>query len=325
MTDSLLHRLPPVRGRLTEAADIGSGTWFRVGGPAEVLFRPKDREDLSKFLAACPMDVPITVLGMCSNMIIRDGGIKGVVIKLGRDFADIDHDAHGVLTVGAAALDTNVAQYAAREGLGGIEFLSGIPGSIGGAVRMNAGAYGTETVDVLVDAKVMDRDGSIHVNTANEMGMSYRHNNLPEHFIVISARFKTVPEDSATIQARIDAIREKRHESQPVKARTGGSTFANPSIEDLRACGLPEDMKTWQLIDAVDGRGLTVGGASMSEKHCNFMLNNGDATAEDLENLGEEIRRRVKDKFGLALRWEIKRIGEFKAQLDALTQTQGTA
>lgn len=325
MSESLIKRLPQVRGRLTENADIGSGTWFRVGGPAEILFRPADREDLSAFLAACPMDVPITVLGVCSNMIIRDGGIRGVVIKLGRDFADIDHDKDGVIKAGAAALDMNVAQYAAREGLGGVEFLSGIPGTIGGALRMNAGAYGGETVDNLIDAKVMDRDGSIHVFTAEDMGMTYRHNNLPDTYIFLSGRFRTIPEASEIIQGRIDEIRARRHESQPVKARTGGSTFANPSVEDLRACGLPDDTKTWQLVDKVGGRGLTIGDASMSEKHCNFMLNNGDATAADLENLGEEIRRRVKDQFGLTLRWEIKRIGEFKQEFCAQTKTQGTA
>ena len=325
MTDSLIDRLPQVRGRLSENADIGANTWFRVGGPAEVLFRPKDREDLAAFLAACPMDVPITVLGVCSNMIIRDGGIRGVVIKLGRDFAEIDHDHNGVVNAGAAALDMNVAQYAAREGLGGLEFLSGIPGTIGGALRMNAGAYGAETVDVLTEAKVMDRDGSIHVFSAQDMQMSYRHNGLAPHYIFLSAHFKTVPEPSEIIQGRIDEIRVRRHDTQPVQARTGGSTFANPSPEDLRACNLPEDTKTWQLIDKVGGRGLTVNGASMSEKHCNFMLNDGTATAEDLERLGEEIRRRVQTQFGLNLRWEIKRIGEFKSHFDVLTQTQGTA
>ena len=325
MTDSLIERLPQVRGRLTENADISGTTWFRVGGAAEILFRPKDHDDLSKFLAACPEDIPIMVLGVCSNMIIRDGGIKGVVIKLGRDFAEIDHDKDGVITAGAAALDMNVAQYAAREGLGGVEFLSGIPGSIGGALRMNAGAYGAETVDVLIDAKVMDRDGSIHEFTPKEMVMTYRHNALPGHYIFLSGRFKTVPEQPEIIQGRIDEIRARRHESQPVKARTGGSTFANPLIEDLRKCNLPEDTKTWQLIDKVGGRGLTIGGASMSEKHCNFMLNDGTATAEDLENLGEEIRKRVKDEFGLVLRWEIKRIGEPMAQNDALAEIKGTA
>jgi UDP-N-acetylmuramate dehydrogenase len=300
MTESLLSKLPDVRGRLTENADISRTSWFRVGGPAEILFKPADIDDLSEFLRNCPADIPITVLGVCSNLIIRDGGIKGVVIKFGRDFANITHDpATGILTAGAAALDMNVAEYSAREGLGGIEFLSGIPGTIGGALRMNAGAYGAETKDVLMDCDVMHRDGSIKTYTPDQMGLSYRHNDLPTDVIFLSARFKTVPEEGDVIRARIDDIREKRHGSQPVKAQTGGSTFANP-----------EGHKAWELIDAVGGRGLKIGGASMSEKHCNFMLNDGTATAADLENLGEEIRRRVKEKFDIDLRWEIKRIGE---------------
>ena len=325
MTDSIISRLPQVRGRLTEQANIGGSTWFRVGGPAEVLFRPADSEDLSQFLAACPEEIPLMVMGVCSNLIIRDGGVPGVVIKLGRDFAEIDHNKDGIITAGAAALDMNVAQYAAREGLGGVEFLSGIPGSVGGALRMNAGAYGSETVDILLDAKVMDRDGSIHVLTPKQMIMTYRHNDLPEHYIFISARFKTISEATEIIQERINEIRARRHESQPVKARTGGSTFANPLIEDLRACNLSEDTKTWQLIDEVGGRGLTIGDACMSEKHCNFMINKGNATAEDLESLGEEIRRRVKEQFGLTLKWEIKRIGESVIQFSEKTRTQGSA
>jgi UDP-N-acetylmuramate dehydrogenase len=308
---SLINRLPQVRGRLTEQANIAVNTWFRVGGAAEILFKPEDEKDLSDFLAGCPSDVSVITLGVCSNLIIRDGGIKGVVIRLGREFAEIDHDKNtGIITVGAAALDMNVAQYAARHGLGGIEFLSGIPGTIGGALRMNAGAYLRETVDILIDCKAMDRDGSIHVFKAADMHITYRHNGLPDHFIFLSARFKTVPENSELIQSRIDEIRVKRHDSQPVKAQTGGSTFANPSIEDLRKAGLSEDTKTWQLIDAIGGRGLKIGGAVMSEKHCNFMINEGHATAQDLEDLGEEIRRRVEEKFGIMLRWEIKRIGE---------------
>lgn len=302
MTDSLIHKLPAVRGRLTENADIAGTTWFRVGGPAEVLFKPADHGDLADFMANCPDDVPVTVLGVCSNLIIRDGGIKGVVVRFGRDFAEITHDADtGIVTAGAAALDMNVAEYCAREGLGGLEFLSGIPGSIGGALRMNAGAYGAELKDVLIDCQVMDTQGNIQTYTAEEMGLSYRHNDLPSDVIFLSARMRTKPEDGDVVRQRIDDIRQKRHDSQPVKARTGGSTFANP-----------DGHKAWELIDAVGGRGLTIGGASMSEKHCNFMLNNGDATAEDLENLGEEIRRRVKDKFDIDLRWEIKRIGEKK-------------
>lgn len=300
MTESLLTNLPSVRGRLTESAPLATTSWFRVGGPAQVLFKPADLDDLSEFLQKCPRDIPVTVLGVCSNLIIRDGGIKGVVIKLGRDFTTITHDPMtGIVTAGASALDMNVAEYTAREGLGGIEFLSGIPGTIGGALRMNAGAYGAEVKDVLIDAHVMHRDGSVHTYTPEQMGLSYRHNDLPSDVIFLSGRFKTVPEEGDVIRARIDDIREKRHGSQPVKARTGGSTFANP-----------EGHKAWELVDAVGGRGLKIGGASMSEKHCNFMLNDGDATAQDLEDLGEEIRRRVLEKFGIELRWEIKRIGE---------------
>lgn len=307
----MIDRLPTVRGRYTENADIGSSTWFRVGGPADVLFKPKDQDDLADFLKGCPDDIPITIFGVYSNVIVRDGGIRGVVVKFGRDFATITHDEEtGIVSAGAAALDMNVAQYGARHGLGGIEFLSGIPGSIGGALRMNAGAYGAEIKDVLIDCQAIDREGDIHTFTADDMGLSYRHNDLGSYYIFTQARFKTVPEDSEIIQSRIDDIRDKRHGSQPVKARTGGSTFANPSVEQLQAVGLPEDMKVWQLIDAVDGRGLMIGGAQMSEKHCNFMLNVNDATAQDLEDLGEELRKRVKEKFDIDLRWEIKRVGE---------------
>lgn len=326
LASDLLSKLPQVRGRITENADIAGTTWFRVGGRAEILFRPADMDDLSKFLAACSEDVPVMVLGVCSNVIIRDGGVKGVVIKLGRDFADIDHDPDtGIVTAGGAALDMNVAQYSAREGLGGIEFLSGIPGTVGGALRMNAGAYGTETVDVLVDCKVMDRDGSVHTYTPESMRMTYRHNALPSHYIFLAARFKTVPEKPEEVKRRIDEIRDKRHGSQPVKARTGGSTFANPLPDELRAANLSTDLKTWELIDAVGGRGLRVGGAVMSEKHCNFMINEGDATACDLEELGEEIRRRVHEKFGIELRWEIKRIGDKDAAFCAETLVRGIA
>jgi UDP-N-acetylmuramate dehydrogenase len=293
-------KLPSVRGRLTENADIAKGTWFRVGGLADVLFKPTDVYDLAHFLKNCPRDIPITMLGLCSNMIIRDGGIRGVVIKFGRNFATISHDDDGVITAGSAALDMNVARYGAENGLGGLEFLSGIPGSIGGALRMNAGAYGAEVKDVLIDCHAIDRNGDPHVFTPTDMGLSYRHNDLSPDYIFTSARFKTTPESSDIITQRIGDIRDKRHDTQPVKARTGGSTFANPTGH-----------KSWKLIDSVGGRGLTIGGASMSEKHCNFMLNSGDATAQDLEDLGEEIRRRVMDKHGIDLRWEIKRIGEF--------------
>jgi UDP-N-acetylmuramate dehydrogenase len=309
-SEKLLDRLPPVRGRYREYADLARTSWFKVGGPAEVLFKPADREDLSSFLAACPEDIPITILAVCSNVIIRDGGIRGVVIKLGREFGEIDiNEDEQIITAGAAALDLNVAMEAARKGCEGLEFLSGIPGSIGGALRMNGGAYGSETADVLIEAEVIDRSGQIHHLSPQEMGMAYRHNDIPENFIFTGARFKTSKGNPDTIMSRINAIKDKREETQPIKEQTGGSTFANPTAEQILTAGLPEGTKTWQLIDKVGGRGLMIGGAQMSEKHCNFMINTGEATAEDLENLGEEIRRRVREEFGIELRWEIKRIG----------------
>lgn len=303
-------RLPPVRGRYTENAPLGDTSWFRCGGRAEVLFKPADFADLADFLKGCPEDVPVTVLGVCSNVIIRDGGIKGVTIKLGGAFAEIDVDKEaGIITAGAAALDINVSVAAQRAGLAGLEFLSGIPGSIGGAVRMNAGAYGRETVDVLLEATTLDRIGMPRHYKPSEMDMSYRFNGIPENFIFTSAKFKAVPDDPAAIEARMNDIKEKRSATQPVRARTGGSTFANPTPDELRAHNLPEGMKAWQMIDQTGCRGLAIGGAQMSELHCNFMLNTGDATSTELETLGEEVRRRVKDKFGYELRWEIKRIG----------------
>jgi len=308
--EDILDQLPQVRGRITLDADIAASTWFRVGGLAQVLFKPEDCDDLAQFLAGCPENIPVTVLGVCSNVIIRDGGIPGVVIRLGRGFVDINHDpATNLVTAGAGALDMNVARYIAREGLSGLEFLSGIPGTVGGALRMNAGAYGTETVDVLEECTMLDRAGKTHVYKTEQMNMSYRNTDVPENVIFTQAVFKTKQGNSDEIARRIDEIRDKRTESQPVKARTGGSTFANPSAQDLCNAALPETMKTWQLIDAVGARGLRVGGAMMSDKHCNFIINNGDATALDIETLGEEVRRRVAQKFGIDLRWEIKRIG----------------
>jgi UDP-N-acetylmuramate dehydrogenase len=293
----LLSRLPPVRGRLSENAAIGSMTWFGVGGPAEVLFKPEDREDLAAFIRDCPADVPVTVLGVASNLIVRDGGIPGVVVRMGRDFAQItatDTQLHA----GAAALDINVALTAAKHGIAGLEFLSGIPGTVGGALRMNAGAYGGETKDILRHADVLFRDGSIKAMTGAEMNLGYRHNDLPGDVIFLGAVFDGYAGDTAEIEARMDAIRRKRGETQPVKTKTGGSTFANP-----------ENEKAWQLIDAAGCRGLKIGGAQVSELHCNFLLNTGNATAADIERLGEEVRKRVAEKSGIMLRWEIKRIG----------------
>lgn len=305
-----INRLPPVRGRYTENAPLGDTSWFRCGGRAEVLYKPADFEDLSKFLSGCPEDIRVTVLGVCSNVIIRDGGIPGVTIKLGGAFAEIDVDPKtGNVSAGAAALDVNVATAAQRAGRTGLEFLSGIPGSVGGAVRMNAGAYGRETVDALVETTTLDRSGQVRHYKPSQMDMSYRYNGIPENFIFTSAIFATTEDSPVIIDERMAAIREKRTSTQPVRARTGGSTFANPTSDELLTAGLPEGLKAWQMIDKVGGRGLTMGGAQMSDLHCNFMLNTGNATSADLEALGEEIRHRVKAEFGYELRWEIKRIG----------------
>jgi len=293
-----MNNLPPVRGTIEPNADIAKGTWFRVGGVADYLLKPADVDDLSNFLKNT--DMPITLLGLGSNLIIRDGGIRGVVIKLGKSFADISHDG-AIVTVGAGATDVLVARYGAKHGLSGLEFLVGIPGNIGGALRMNAGAYGTEISDILIDCDVMHRDGLVHTYRRDEIDFSYRHNGLPDDVIFLSARFQTTEGDPTEIQSRLDDIKKQREDTQPVKDRTGGSTFANP-----------DGRKAWELIDSIGGRGFKIGGASMSEKHCNFMLNDGTATAQDLEDLGEEMIRRVREKHDIKLRWEIRRIGERK-------------
>ena len=303
-------RLPPVRGRYSEDAPLGEVGWFRAGGRADVLFKPADREDLAAFLAACPVDVPVTVLGVLSNTIVRDQGIRGVVIRLGREFAAIEIEEDNNLFAGAAALDVNVAAQAALAGIAGLEFLSGVPGTIGGALRMNAGAYGTEMRDVLVEAEAIDRAGQIHRLPVAAMGMGYRHTMTPEDYIFTGAYLRGVKGERAQIEAHIAEIKTRRAETQPIKSRTGGSTFANPRPDELAAAGQPDGLKAWQLIDRAGGRGLKIGGAMMSELHCNFMINTGTATAADLESLGEEIRRRVHEKSGIMLRWEIKRIGE---------------
>lgn len=293
----LLERLPKVRGRLTENAPLGAMTWFGVGGPAEVLFRPADRDDLVDFIKNLPADIPFITLGVASNLIIRDGGIPGVVIKLGGEFAKIDVSDDNIYA-GATALDLNVALTAAKHGLTRLEFLSGIPGTIGGALRMNAGAYGGETKDVLISAEVLFRDGTVKTMTAADMKLSYRHNDLPDDVIFLGGTFRAAKGDVAAIEARMAEIKQKRGETQPVKAKTGGSTFANP-----------DNNSAWKVIDAAGCRGLSIGGAQMSELHCNFMLNTGGATAADLERLGEEVRKRVAQNSGIMLRWEIKRIG----------------
>lgn len=299
---TLLGRLPAVRGRYTENADLARITWFRVGGPAEVMFRPADRDDLAAFLAGCPDDVPVTVIGVGSNLLVRDGGVPGVVIRLGRAFAGIEAEGTEIVA-GAAALDINVARVALEAGIAGLEFLSGIPGTIGGAVRMNGGAFGGEIKDVLVSAEVLDHRGVIHTLAAAEFAFTYRHAMLPEGWIVTAARLKGMKGDLAAVKARVNEIRATREESQPVRVRTGGSTFTNPTTPEAQG------RRAWQLVEAAGCRGLTVGGAMVSEKHCNFLINTGTASAADIETLGEEVRRRVLETTGVMLEWEIRRIG----------------
>jgi len=294
---SLLERLPPVRGRLTAGAPLSAITWFRVGGPAEVLFRPADREDLLAFLAAKPADVPVTVIGVGSNLLVRDGGVPGVVLRLARGFAEILVEGEEV-EAGAAALDVNVAKVAADAGLAGLEFLVGVPGTIGGAARMNAGAYGSELKDVVVWVEAADAQGRVHRLAPAELGLAYRSSGLPPNWVVLKARLRGRPDELSSIQARMQAITAQRGATQPVRSRTGGSTFANPP-----------GARAWELIDAAGCRGLKIGGAQVSELHCNFLINTGTATAADLEALGEEVRRRVKRVTGIKLRWEIKVIG----------------
>lgn len=293
----LIDRLAKPRGRLSADAPLGPQTWFRTGGPAEVLFRPADTADLAAFLAALPPDVPVTVLGVGSNLLVRDGGVRGVVIRLMRGFADIGVEGHAV-TAGAGALDLNVALTACDHALTGLEFLSGVPGTIGGAVAMNAGAYGGEMAQVLVAVEAVDRAGNVHRVEAARLGLGYRHSATPADWIFTSARLAARPGDQLAVARRIAEIDGARSESQP-RSRTGGSTFVNPP-----GC------KAWELIERAGCRGLRVGGAQVSEKHTNFLINAGDATAADIEALGEEVRRRVLEQSGIELQWEIKRIGE---------------
>lgn len=286
------------RERLRENADLSKTNWFRVGGPAEWLFKPESATDLSAFLKLLPASVPVTVLGVGSNLIVRDGGIDGVVIKLGRGFVDIVADGNNIIA-GAGALDVNVAHVACEHGIAGLEFLSGIPGTIGGAVRMNGGAYGSDVSQVLVSADIVERNGTIRTLTNKELAFVYRNSGLPDGAMVTRAVLKGVAGDKAEIARRMQDITTAREETQPVRSRTGGSTFKNP-----------EGHKAWELIDRAGCRGLTIGGAQVSEKHCNFLINTGDATARDLEALGEEVRRRVHAQCGVTLEWEIKRIGK---------------
>jgi UDP-N-acetylmuramate dehydrogenase len=294
---ALLEVLPPVRGQLITNAPIGRQTWFGAGGAAEMLFRPADTADLAAFLVAVPPEIPLTVVGIGSNLLVRDGGIPGVAIRLGRGCAGIMIEGDEVCA-GAAALDRIVAVAAGGAGIGGLEFLCGIPGSVGGSVRMNAGAYGREIKDVLVSATALDRGGRAHSVNCAALGFSYRHSDVDPNWIFVAARLRGSFGDSVGIASRLTEIRAAREATQPVRARTGGSTFKNPP-----------GGSAWRLIDAAGCRGLVRGGARVSEKHANFLINTGNATAADLEGLGEEVRQRVYETSGIVLDWEIERVG----------------
>jgi len=298
VADHLIDGLPEVRGELIPDAPMAPLTWFRVGGPAEVLFRPADAEDLADFVKACPPEISITVVGVGSNLLVRDGGVAGVVIRMGKAFMGIEILDGQRVRAGTAALDMAVARSAMEAGIAGLEFFRGIPGSIGGALRMNGGAYEKETMDVLIEAEGVTRAGKRVTYSLADMGYSYRHSNAPADIYFTSALFQGSVGDKSEIERRMNEITERRETSQPIRTRTGGSTFKNP-----------EGHKSWQLIDAAGCRGLTRGGAQVSEKHCNFLINTGDATASDIEELGEDVRKRVKETSGVTLDWEIRRIG----------------
>jgi UDP-N-acetylmuramate dehydrogenase len=296
--EALLQRLPPVAGRLEANATLADLTWFRVGGPAEVLFTPADEADLAQFLNATPEDIPVYVIGVGSNLLVRDGGVPGVVIRLGRGFAGLEVEGEHRIRVGTAVPDMRLARFAADNGIDGLTFLRGIPGTIGGALRMNGGAHGGETRDVLVEARAVDRKGKITVLNNADMGYSYRHCGAPEGLIFTAALFQGRPGRIEDIIAAMDDITAKREASQPIRTKTGGSTFKNPPGQ-----------KSWQLIDKAGMRGHILGGARVSDMHCNFLINEGGATAADIENLGELVRQRVRETSGVDLEWEIKRIG----------------
>lgn len=298
------HDLPPVRGQLLKGESLAPFTWFRVGGPADALFLPADADDLAAFLAALPAATSVLPMGVGSNMIVRDGGVEGVVIRLaGRQFAKIEPLEGARIRAGAGALDAMLAKAAAKAGIAGLEFYAGIPGTIGGALTMNAGCYGRETTDVLVEATALDRNGKRVTLTHADFGFTYRRNALPDGLIFLDATFQGSPDDPAAITERMNEITAKREASQPIREKTGGSTFKNP----VNASG--EKLSAWKLNDEAGMRGHRRGGAQVSEKHANFLINTGDATAADIEGLGEDVRAAVKAKHGIGLEWEIKRVG----------------
>lgn len=301
--------LPAVRGTLTENRDLSGLTWMRVGGPADVLFQPADEEDLSAFLSGLPSDVPVFPMGVGSNLIVRDGGVRGVVIRLGRGFNGIAFDGD-LVRAGAAALDAHVARKAAAEGLN-LTFLRTIPGSIGGAVRMNAGCYGDYMADVLQDVRVVLRDGTVRTLAAAELNLAYRSSELPEGAVLVAATLRAPRENAQVLEDRMAAQLAKRDETQPTKDRTAGSTFRNPSgFSSTGRADDTMDLKAWKVIDDAGMRGATRGGAVMNTMHSNFLTNAGGATAADLEGLGEEVRKKVYDTSGITLQWEIMRVGE---------------
>ena len=294
----LKARMSALRGRLMANQSLAELTWFRVGGPAQVLFMPEDEADLADFLAHLPAEIPVVVIGLGSNLIVRDGGVPGVVIRLGRGFGEVKVEDGSRIRAGTAAPDVKVSRGAQEAAIAGLAFFRGIPGAVGGALRMNGGAYGRETKDALIEARGVDRAGRLRVFSNGDMHYSYRHCGAPDDIVFTQALFQGTPGDPAAIAAEMEKITESREATQPIKSRTGGSTFKNPPGH-----------KAWQLIDAAGCRGLKVGGAQVSEMHCNFLINLGSATAADIETLGETVRRRVKENSGVELEWEIMRIG----------------
>ena len=290
-------KMPAVRGRLLANQPLAELTWFRVGGPAQVMFTPEDESDLAYLLSRLPSEIAITVVGLGSNLIVRDGGIPGVVVRLGRGFNAIEVENLN-LRAGVAVPDVKVARAAQEAGIAGLSFMRGIPGGIGGALRMNGGAYGRETKDALIEARAVDRQGRVHVLSNADMHYTYRHCGAPDDYIFTQALFAGRPGDPVAIAAEMDKITESREATQPIKSRTGGSTFKNPPGQ-----------KAWQLIDAAGCRGLRIGDAQVSGMHCNFLINLGNANAADIETLGETVRARVKENSGVELEWEIKRLG----------------